>query len=324
MQSEEEGKAAVEGHKIQLHLAARENDDKVQELERLRAKMSQALKQSSENHVQHLKLVEEKHRAAVESQREELRSQETIITKLRAQLARADWLQGANKTQDSAMSLVDTQTRMAQEQEIKRLYSEISALTAQRDEAVFRLEAVNSSRKNDLDERLRESRRDADGLRSRVRELEERLAVLQTEHSRAVDEARVAKEECRTAQADRSRIMNEKQELVRQADQSKRAQIQAEEKAESVAQETQRQLEAEKRVVRTMERRITDMRQEDQQLRDRLTAECEDWRRQFEQTSAALRDQQQKVSELRTALSEKEKIAETLTVKCERLTQGLH
>jgi len=44
-------------------LVAKENEDKLQEIERLRNKMVQALKQSSENHNTHLRIVEEKHRA---------------------------------------------------------------------------------------------------------------------------------------------------------------------------------------------------------------------------------------------------------------------
>lgn len=323
VQADEEGKAAVEGHKIQLHLAARENDDKVQELERLRAKMSQALKQSSENHVQHLKLVEEKHRAAVESQREEIRAQEAVIVKLRAQLARADWLHGAAKANDSAMTLVDSHTRVAQEQEIKRLYAEVSALTAQRDEAVFRLEAAASGRKSDIDDKVRQARKDADDLRLRVRELQERLSVLQTENSRVHEEARLGRDECRAAQSDKLRLLNEKQELMRAADGARRDKVVAEEAAESGAEEGKRQLEAERRIVRTLERRLSDMRAEHQQLSDRLTAEADDWRRQFEQAQSSLREASAKAGELRTALSERDKSVEALGVKCERLTAGL-
>jgi chromosome segregation ATPase len=321
--SDDEAKATVEGVKIQLHLAARENDDKAQEMERLRGKMSQALKQASDNHVTHLRLVEEKHRSVVEAQREELRAQEAVVVKLRAQLARADWLHGAAKSQDSAMTLADGHTRVAQEAEIKRLYAEVAALTAQRDEATFRLEAAAATKRGENDERMRELRRDTEQLKARVRELEERLAAATAAHARSSDEARVARDELRAATAERQRLANERRELERAAEAARRAQVAAEERAELAANDSKAQVEAERRVARALERRLNDTRSEDQHARDRLAAECDDWRRQFEAAAAAQREAGQRLAEVRAALAEKDKAAETLGVRCERLAMGL-
>jgi chromosome segregation ATPase len=322
--TEDECRAALEGARVQLHLSGRENDDKGLEVDRLRTKLTLALKQASDNHVTHLKLVEEKHRGVIEGMRAEARTQEATILKLRAQLSKADFIQGAARATDTATQIVDSGVRVAQEAEIKRLHAELAAAQAARDEAQLRMEEVQTARRAEVDDRTRDARRETDAARARCRELEGRAAALEAQLLRQREIVTGAQEDARVAAAERTRAGNERADLQRQLDEARRQALVTDERTKAASAEQAAQMEVTQRTLRALERRLEDARRDDAAARDRLIVDLDDMRRSGEEARAQLREANTRAAALQASLADRERAAEALGAKCERLEQGVH
>jgi hypothetical protein len=324
---EDDHRTLHETSKVQLHLASRENDDKVHELDRIRSKMVQALKQAADNHTTHLRLVEEKHRSVTEGLREEVRAHEMIAAKLRAQLSRAEFTApSGNGT--GALSMVpsvvmESQARQAQDVELKRMYTEVTTVQLQRDDAVLRFEQLTASRRIEGDDKSRELKRDLDMARLRIEELEERAHRHEHELERQRDACKTAREEHRNAVAERTRTEREKAGCAKEAETAKRMLTEAQHQLDSATADFKEQEAAASRNTRALERRHEDARREFFALRDRHTAEVEELQRAVDESRAAAADSGSKAATLFATVHEKDRVAEAGQAKCERLAAGL-
>ncbi|CUG88401.1 Hypothetical protein, putative [Bodo saltans] len=315
-----------ETQKVQLQLIAKENDDKLAEIERLRGKMVSALRQQQDNHTTHLRIVEDRHRAVVEALRDELRTQEVHMLKLRAQLARADVsspLGGGGQLVKSATEVLESQSRAAQAVEIKRLYSELSTAQLQRDEATYRYDQLVASRKSDSDDRVAELRRELEHQRARVKDAEDRVAQLQAEVSSTKDHLRAQKEKCKTLSSEMHIVVSERDSAARRAEEGKKALVRSEALVDQLRAEKNDAVAHEKRAVLSLERRTAEARQVETNAHDVLKQATEDSQRQLDGLRNQINDLQLAKHELAAQLQERDRAYEAQTGKMEKMSLGL-
>ncbi|KAK7194087.1 hypothetical protein NESM_000321400 [Novymonas esmeraldas] len=293
-----EEQTGVVVQRVQLQLASQEKADQAQELERLRARMALALRQSSDNHAAHLRIVEERHRMIVEDLRSASRTQELELLKVRAQLARWDpsaqhasvgRVGGASTASTSSMrlqstaELLDAQTRQAQAMEVQRLYGEVAALQLQRDDAVRQYEQLNARLQRDRDQELQEAQRQLHsaqrGLaeaRTRCEELEETRATQEAALRKAREELRLAQQEAqqhRLGADSNARKLASVQQQLTEVQQRLSALQDEKQSAVRLAQERASELEA--NVARAL--------QDVQGAKERAYAEVSEVQRRYEQ-----------------------------------------
>ena len=353
---ESSDKNSSEAQKIQLHLMAKENEDKVVEIDRLRSKMVAALKTAAENHSTHMKIVEEKHKAAVNGLREELRTHEVTILKLRAQLSRADVLRGGGGGGyadglfglgggggpssptgvggggDGAPSayrpLTTTQTMQQhalemQEIDLKRLHSEVSSLTAQRDDALFRVERLTAARREAADEHSRALQRDMAALTARCGGLEERNTKLGAELEAEREARRAAADAARAAQREVQRLTDEVESLQKGLHSAKMALGAAEERLKTLQRDHTAELSEAEARVRVAERRAEEAAKDSAAARDRLLVQLSDTERSVEDARNLLRDTVAKHNALSLQFNDKQRALEAAALGKEQLTQSL-
>lgn len=342
-----EDRTEQETQKVQLHLAARENDDKVQEIERLRDKMVATLKHSNENHNTHLQMIEAKHRNVVESLRQEARQHEATVMKLKAQLSRVDVIFGGgsgaltvggalssaggqgnhasgNRSGIAAISdLVESQAKHAMELEIKRLYADLSTAQLQRDDLQSRLEQTLATRRWESDQNVRSAQKDAELLSVRLKEIEERSARLESELEKCKDTIRQLRDEAKTSASDRAKLQREKTDAVARCDDAKRAAVSSLEEVDRARQEGKDRLEAEERLRRTLERRMEECKRDEQAMRDRAAGDLADLSRTVNELKGANQDLHDQLAAAQAALAEKERLLESAVTKANRMSQGL-
>ncbi|KAG5508774.1 hypothetical protein JKF63_05272 [Porcisia hertigi] len=322
--------------KAQLQLMNQVNAEKAQELEQLRAKMTQALRQSSDNHSAHLRVVEERHRMVVEDLRSVNRTQELEILKLRAQLARWDptnpsgagrgvgaSLASTSLRFQSTAELLESQTRQAQEVEVKRLYGEVSALQMQRDAALRQCEQLTARLQRDHDEQLQDAQRQLQSaqrslseVRSRCEELEETKTAQEAALRKARDEVRQVQQDsqqCRLAADSHARKLASAQQQLAEANERFSALLEEKQRAVREAQERASELEA--NVAQTL--------QEIQSAKGRAYAEVEEVQSRHEQLRQQQLKLQDELREREAALATKERERSILAVQIERLEEGL-
>lgn len=322
---DEEERHVAETQKVQLQLIAKENDDKLAEIERLRGKMVAALRQQQDNHTSHLRIVEERHRSVIESLRDELRTQEVQMLKLRAQLARVDVsspLSGGQLVR-SATDVLEAQSREAQAVEIKRLYSELSSAQLQRDEAIYRYEQMVSSRKSDADDRVAELRREIEHQRSRCKEAEDRNGLLLSELNTAKDHLRTQKEKVKTISSELHIAVSERDSVTRRAEEGKKALVRAEALVDQLRSEKNEAVAHEKRAAQALERRITEARQTETNAHDALKQAAEDAQRQLDTMRSHVNDLQLSKHDLVAQVQERDRALEAQNGKLEKMTLGL-
>jgi chromosome segregation ATPase len=317
-----------ETQKVQLQLIAKENDDKLAEIERLRGKMVSALRQQQDNHTAHLRIVEDRHRGVVEALRDELRTQEVQMLKLRAQFARADVSSplggGGQLLVKSATEVLESQSRAAQTVEIKRLYSELSTAQLQRDEATYRYDQLVASRKSDFDDRVAELRRDIDHQRARVKDTEDRNAQLQAEITSVKDQCRSQKEKCKTLSSEMHVVSSERDSALRRAEEGKKALARAEALVDQLRTEKNDAVAHEKRAAQSLERRAAEARQVETTAHDVLKQATEESQRQLDTMRNQINDLQLAKHELAAQLQERDRALEAQTGKMEKMSLGLH
>lgn len=336
-QQTEEQQTGTAVQKAKLQLITQENADKAQELERLRAKMTHALRQASDNHAAHLRIVEERHRMVVEDLRSVNRTQELEVLKLRAQLARCDTTNpsgaghgsGASSAPTSSLrfqstaELLEAQTRQAQEMELKRLHGEVSALQLQRDDAMRQCEQCTSRLQRDFDQQLQDAQRQLQSaqrslseVRSRCEELEETKAAQEASLRKARDELRQAQQGSQqyrlSADSSARKLASAQQQL---AEANKRLSTLQEEKQSAVHQAQERASELEANVAQAL--------QEVQSAKERAYAEVEEVQRRYEQLRLQNSKLQDDLREREAALAKKERERSILAAQMGRLEDGL-
>ncbi|RNE97401.1 hypothetical protein TraAM80_09344 [Trypanosoma rangeli] len=312
--------------RIQLQLLSKENEDKLQELERLRNRMVQALRQAADNHVAHLRVVEEKHREAVEGLRAQLTTQELEVQKLRAQLARVDANGRGGRYAlklRTTTELLETQTRQAQEMELKRLYGEISNLQLQRDDAVLRYEQLSSSLRREETDRLTEAQQETQLVRRKLRDQEQKYEQLDKENTRVKEELRVFREKCKGQTGDLQRARLERDQTLKKMEELRRALATSEEACERVHAEAKNDMAKERQRVRELEQRVDEVLRDMQASRDRANASTMAIERQRDELCRQLADLQERLKAVQTRLSARDREVEVLTAKAEHLQEAV-
>ena len=330
---DDDGQSLLETQRIQLALISKENDDKVHEIERLRNKMGQMLKQSEDNHLSHLRIVEEKHKHVVESLREEVRAQEMTVLKLRAQLSRADIMPGANggngvvslagAHRPTTADVLDSQSRQAQDFEIKRLASELTSAQLMRDDALFRLDQLNLTRRQDADDRFAEAKRDLEVARSRAKECDERAERLQRELNSASESLRTARDKLKFSQAETAKVAHERETLQKKYDELKKTVSDKEEQLQVAVQDKADAVESATRASSQLERRLEESRREMQSLREKFSINLNDAERAKETLTRENRELFQSLQVAQGALRDKDREVETANSKIGWLLKGL-
>ncbi|EKF98597.1 hypothetical protein TCSYLVIO_010502 [Trypanosoma cruzi] len=322
----EETQQLGELQRIQLQLLSRENEDKLQELERIRHRMVQALRQSSDNHVAHLRVVEEKHREVVEGLRTQLNAQEMEVQKLRAQLARMDAGSKGSRYATSLRTtteLLEAQTRKAQEMELKRLYSELSSLQLQRDDALLRYEQLSSSLRREEADRLSEAQRETQGLRQKLRDQEQNYEQLDTERNRVKEELRVLREKCKSHASELQRARQERDQTLKKMEELRRALATAEETCERLRSEAKNDTAKERQRVHELEQHLDEVLREMQASKDRANASTTAMERQRDELRKELADSQERLTAVQARLSARDREAEVLAAKAEHLQEAV-
>jgi hypothetical protein len=316
-----------ETQKIQLHLVSKENDDKMIEIERLRQRMVQALKQAAENHNTHLRIVEEKHKNVICAMREELKGQELMILKLRAQLARAEISPEGGRNCAVALqttaAVIDSQARQALELELKRLYGEVASAQMQRDDALYRLEQFLISRRSDGEDRIAEMQRNVDLHREQRRAAEERSERVEKQLSVCRDDLRRAREQLKSMAAEVQKVASERDLASRRAEDLQRQMSRHAEALSEARAEKDAAVEGERRGAKMLERRLQQCEEELQQERERVTSLIAEHDRKLHTLQQQLLEQDTRLNDAHTRADEKTRVAEVLQTKVERLQQGL-
>ncbi|KPA77864.1 hypothetical protein ABB37_06664 [Leptomonas pyrrhocoris] len=321
---------------VQQQLLQQENADKSQELERLRAKMVQALRQTSDNHAAHLRIVEERHRMVLEDLRSVNRTQELELLKLRAQLARWDPANPSNLSlsghgsgtggsvrMQSTAELLEAQTRQAREMEVKRLYGEVSALQLQRDDALRQYEQLTSRLQRDRDQQLVEAQRQVQTAQRSLADVRVRCEELEAAKSTQDASLRQTREELRRAQqeAQQTRLSFDSQtrklaSLQQQlADATVRVTAAEEERKSAVEQEQRRTADLEASVAQAL--------QDVQAAREEAYAEVAEVQRKYVQLQDRYQQAQDQLRVRQQALDAKERACGIAELQLGRLEEGL-
>nr|CCC90672.1 unnamed protein product [Trypanosoma congolense IL3000] len=322
----EETQQQHEVQRIQLQLLSKENEDKMQELERLRSRMVQALRQAAENHAAHMRIVEEKHREALEAIRAQLNTQELETQKLRAHLARVDTSAKGCKYEMGARStteLLEMQTRQAQEIELKRLYTELSALQLQRDDALLRYEQLSSNLRREEAERASDTQREIQQLRNKLRELQQRHDLLEKEHAHLKEEARVLREKSKSHASDLQRSRQERDQAVRKVDDLRRALAAAEEACETAKREGREEAARERQRLEEQAQRNEDVVRELQLSKERALAAVGTAERQRDDERHKLAAAKDRLDALQSRLENRERETEVLNSKLVHMQEAV-
>lgn len=324
----EEKELEGEAQRVRLQLLSRENEDKLEELERLRGKMMQALRQAGDNHAAHLRIVEERHRMAMEDLREVNRTHEMELIKLRAQLARVDPSNPASAHlrqlhSTTTTSLLESQTRQAQDNEIKRLYGELANAQRQRDDALDRYHQLSLALQEKERGMVEDHRREGATLQKRVHELrtlldakEAESALLQTQLQQLREKHKQLEAEAMETRLHRDACHRELEEL-RRRDAEQQASIQqlTDEKAQRHQREKERHAQ--------LERRVEEVLEEFRDARAKSAVTCTGVEREREELRRQLLDSQKKLQILQQAVDRKDREREALEMRMEKLKESL-
>ena len=315
---------------VQHELLQQDNADKSQELERLRAKMIQALRQASDNHAAHLRIVEERHRMVVEDLRSVNRTQELEVLKLRAQLARWDSMNPSNLNSSvhrgslrmqSTAELLEAQTRQARELEVQRLYGEVAAAQQQRDEALRQYEQLTSRLQRDrgqqdVQRQLQTAQRSLADLRVRCEESEETKSAQEASLRQTREELRRAQQE-----AQQSRLNLDSQSRKLAAAQQQLSEATA--RIAAAEEEKQSAVQAEQHHASELQASVAQTLQDVQAAKERAYAEVEEVQRKHEQLQHRYEHAQEQLRERQEALEKKERARSILELQMGRLEEGL-
>lgn len=306
--------AESESTHIELQLLRQQNRERLEELEGLRGKMVAALRQSADNHAAHLRLVEERHRLAIEELQAAQRTQELEVLKLRAQLARADPANPAggaqrhsflSTTATTTTELLEAQTRQAQEAELKRLHAEVAGLQVQRDDAVLRYEQLSAHLRRDREQQEAEFAREARSLQSQLDNLRQKLARAEEAEASGTRQAAALKERLRAANAEAADARLARDTAMHELTESRRREAESQRLAGQVSEEKDRAVAAERERRKQAEQRVTTALEELRALRETAQEEAaaaergrHHWQQQHTVAVTQLREAERNAAEL--------------------------
>ncbi|KAH9584222.1 hypothetical protein LSM04_004511 [Trypanosoma melophagium] len=316
-----------EVQRVQLQLLSKENADKLQELERLRLRMVQALRLASDNHAAHIRAVEERHRVAMETLRQQTATQEAEVLKLRAQLARLDasspHRSNNNSHLRSTAELLEAQTRQALEVEVKRLYGEVSAMQLQRDDAMMRYEQLSNSLRREESDKMSAVQRETQMLQQKLREQEQQYEQLDMEYNRTKEELRLLREKCKGYTTELQNAREEKDQSLRKVEELRRNLATAEEKCEQVRRKAKDDIAGERKRVEELEKHVENVARDIQTSKDRAYAATLAAERQCEELRHQLIEAQERLKTTQTRLSTREHEVEVLTSNVQHLQEAV-
>ncbi|EPY25360.1 hypothetical protein AGDE_11847 [Angomonas deanei] len=327
--SENEANTQSESQRIQLQLLKTENEDKVQEVERIRAKMIQALRMATDNHNAHLRIVEERHRSVVEELQNINRTLELEGMKLRTQLARLDPANPSNIHINAALNmqstteLLDAQTRQSQEIELKRLYAELSALQVQRDEAVLRYEQHTLNLRRDSEVQLQESRRDKQILQRKLDEYRGRCDKLEQLKIDSEGQIQPLRDRLQTTQNEVEKLRSENASLLQKKDELLRKISESEISLSEAKEQEQISLSAERKRADMLEQRVEEVLKSLQEAKDRACNESQLAIRQKDILHGQLQEANQRIILLENQLGREQRESRAAQSQLERINKAL-
>lgn len=333
-----------EALQLQLQVLLRQREEMKKEVEQVRGKMIRGIRQAGENHAAHLRVVEERHRTALEDQRQVSRTHEMEILKLRAQLARMDpnaslMGGGVGRGNPSATSvggsasprlgtssttaLLESQTLQAQDNEIKRLYADLGHAQRQRDDALDRWHELSER----MDEKekgwIDDHRREEQTLQKRLHEVRSQLdrkdgecARLQrvvSEHKErqrqledAVSELRQARDQLQDELAEQTKTLSEKDHILRRVQ---------EDQDRYHGQEVERHARLEQRVEAVLE--------ELRQSRSKSLVDLQNVERERNTARTQLQEGRKQLMAVQQTLAQRDREKEVMEIQMSKLLEGL-
>lgn len=324
-----EGELERETQRVKVHALTRDNEEKLKELEMVRVKMMNSLRQAGENHATHLRVVEERHRLAVEDLRQANRTHELEILKLRSQLARLDPNNavGAQLSRlrdgSSTTSLLENQVRQAQDLEIKRLYAELGNMQRQRDEALDRAHQHGSILQEKERGLLEDHRREYLSVQKRVQDLRTALDHKSAACGRLEVEVVDCREKLHTAESEILRLRLSRDSLQRQVEELKRLSEEKIVRAEESVNESVEKRRKDSERIEAAERRVDEVLSDLQRSRDvfrRESAAHERERSGLQDQLAATRKQLQETEQ---TLGKRDREHEVLSLQMQKLKESI-
>lgn len=317
-----------EAHRVRLHVLSRENEDKLQELERLRAKMVQALRQAGDNHAAHLRIVEERHRLAVEDLRQVNRTHEMEIMKLRAQLARLDpdspsGAQLRRLHETSTVSLLEAQTRQAQDMEIKRLYGELGNVQRQRDEALDRVHNMTLTMQEKERGLLEDHRREGLSLQKRLHEVRNVLEKRESECMTLQSQVQQLREKLKKEETGSQEARLERDSLKREVEELERKDSERERTIRQLQDERDARRGRESEIHAQLEQRVEEVLEDLRQSRSKSLQEASAAERERTELRHQLTETQKKLQAAQQLLAKRDREKEVLDVQMAKLQESL-
>jgi len=329
---------------VQLQVLLRQREEMKKEVEQVRHKMIHSIRQAGENHAAHLRVVEERHRTALEDQRQVNRTHEMEILKLRAQLARMDpnasaigggmcgnpsatSAGGSGSPRRGGMSstsaLLEAQTLQAQDIEIKRLYADLGHAQRQRDEALDRWHELSER----MDEKERgwmdDHRREEQSLQQRLHEVRSQLDRKDGECTRlqrvvseykdrqrqledGQSELRQARDQLQEELAEQKKMLTEKDHILRHVQ---------EDQDRYHGQEVERQARLEQRVEAVLE--------ELRQSRNKSIADLQNVERERDTMRTQLQEGKKQLVAVQQMVAQRDREKEVMEIQMSKLLEGL-
>lgn len=334
---------------LQLQVLLREREERKKELEQVRSKMQQGLRQAGENHAAHLRVVEERHRVAMEEQQQVSRTHEMEILKLRAQLARMDPRMTVNSPfygshtspggsgsiggahgvghgqlgTSSTLSILEAQTIQAQDMEIKRLYADLGHAQRQRNEALDRWHELSHRMQENERSWMEDHRREEQGLQKRLHEVRSQLERREGECSRLQKTVNNYKDKIQQLEQvgselkmDRDRLQEEVTEHKRNLSEKERALRQVQEDHDRYhGQEVERQ--------GRLERRVEEVLEELRQTRTKSLSDLHQVERERNGLRAQVQEAKKQLQAVEKMLAQREREREVIDIQMAKLQEGL-
>ncbi|EPY18901.1 hypothetical protein STCU_09717 [Strigomonas culicis] len=219
--------------------------------------------------------------------------------------------------------LLDAQARQAQEMELKRMYTELSSLQIERDDAVLRYEQLSTNLRREHDMQQQESRRERQALQRRLDELRVRCDKLEASKYDVESQTVPLRERLAKAQAEAERTRVETTALQQTLDDTRRKLGDAEMAAAALREELQTSVATERGRADLLEQRVQEVLRDLQDAKDRALAEAQQAVRDREllqrQYSAAV----QNIQAAQNALHRSEREVVSLQAQLERLGEAL-
>lgn len=330
--SQKEDALERETLQLQLQVLLREREDRKVELEQVRSKMVKGLRQAGENHEAHLRVVEERHRLAIEDQRQVSRTHEMEILKLRAQLARVDPnmalfpsspVSSSPGAGPSTATLLEGQTIQAQDMEIKRLYGELGHAQRQRDDALDRWHELSQRMQEKERGELDDHRREEQGLQRRLHEVRTQLERKEGECTRFQRRLADYKDQVLKLEDEMSEMKMEQHRLTEEVELQKKTIIEKERVIRLTQEDQDRYRGQEGERQGRLQRRVDDVLEELRQSNQQSITDLHNMERERNTLRAQLRETKKELEIVQHELGQRQREREVLDIQMNKLQEGL-